>query len=330
MNFPSSDAPADLPGSPGQNHDDPGAVGSVPRRHFLGGKRQSLAVIIVAIAATVAGAVMVVDLRREIPVREATIGNLFMRLDRAEWLDDQMEHSDTFPMPQSMMPGMPTTNMSRLSAELQVQNPGRGIAAFNVKELFLEAANGSMWPVVGSEVVELGLEPGQSFNTFAFFDVDHEEIGEDGDLRLIWMRDGIRVFLTSVEHPPAHDLDDSGGEGWPEDVALLPGKGDPAAGEVVYEQTFYCISCHGTMSDLASNTLGPHLGNIGNDAASRSPGKSAAAYLYESLLEPNAFIAPSCGAKPCSDPSMMPPFKNLMRAEQMQDLLAYLASQRRE
>ena len=48
-------------------------------------------IIVVAIATTVTGAVLVYKLVNNRPVREATVDGLFLRLESVRWLDDQME-----------------------------------------------------------------------------------------------------------------------------------------------------------------------------------------------------------------------------------------------
>jgi mono/diheme cytochrome c family protein len=52
-----------------------------------------------------------------------------------------------------------------------------------------------------------------------------------------------------------------------------------------------CGACH--MLDRGVSTHhGPNLASIGADAVTRKPGMTAAQYLLESILEPNAFVAP--------------------------------------
>ena len=90
---------------------------------------------------------------------------------------------------------------------------------------------------------------------------------------------------------------------WPDSVEDLP-EGDEASGEELY-QASGCFACHGQIDDPNSAAVGPHQANIANDAATRVPGMSAEQYIYESILDPNAFIAPDCPNGPCNDPSQM-------------------------
>ncbi|MFQ5408507.1 MAG: c-type cytochrome, partial [Anaerolineales bacterium] len=54
-----------------------------------------------------------------------------------------------------------------------------------------------------------------------------------------------------------------------------------------------CAGCH-TIPGIpdAAGAVGPNLAAIGSAAGSRDPGLDAEAYIRQSILEPNAFIAP--------------------------------------
>lgn len=61
-----------------------------------------------------------------------------------------------------------------------------------------------------------------------------------------------------------------------------------------------CAACH-VMPGIpgAVGVIGPDMTNIGVDAATRVEGESAEEYLYQSIMEPNAFIAPECPTGEC-------------------------------
>lgn len=103
--------------------------------------------------------------------------------------------------------------------------------------------------------------------------------------------------------------------------------GDPALGEAAY-QSYGCSGCHGQMDTESTASTGPWLGDIAENAADRIPGYSAEDYLYESILHPDAFIAPDCPGGPCTSPSQMASQDFLRRmAPNPQDLahiMAYL------
>lgn len=109
---------------------------------------------------------------------------------------------------------------------------------------------------------------------------------------------------------------------WPESWEDLP-QGDATNGQNLY-QVNGCVGCHGDPANPASATVGPNLGNIGNDAATRVPNMPAEQYIYDSILNPNDFIAPECPNGPCSEPSVMRADYGLVLSEQdMADLIAY-------
>ena len=279
---------------------------------------------LVVIAAMGGGAALVFQRIEDRPVQEATVAGIFVRLDRAEWLVDQMDHGDRFPMPESMMPGLPPHGVFRLTVEVSLHNPSAVPRLFHPTELFFRSSERGMWPATGGELQEVNLGPGQALNMFTHFDVSENEI--EGDLRLIWIREAETVQMLSVPHPPEHDHGEFDGVQWPLEVTGLP-PGDPINGERLFHESYGCGSCHGNPLIPDTNTVGPALEDIGIVAGAREPGKSAAQYLYESMISPDIFIAPECKNRPCDDPSAMPPFGDLIRAEHMPDLLAFLLEQ---
>jgi cytochrome c2 len=105
----------------------------------------------------------------------------------------------------------------------------------------------------------------------------------------------------------------------PFDVAAIEAgvaRGDPAAGEALFTK-YGCVGCHGIQ-----NGAGPYVVGLGSRAASRRPGYSAIAYLYESITNPNAFIVPSYPA------NVMPQnFKSLIAPDDLNNLIAWLLKQ---
>jgi mono/diheme cytochrome c family protein len=109
---------------------------------------------------------------------------------------------------------------------------------------------------------------------------------------------------------------------WPEAVEDLP-DGDVDGGIAVY-QSAGCFACHGQMDDPASALVGPHLGNIANDAETRVSGVSAEQYIYESILDPNKFITEDCPNGPCNEPSQMRlDYGGVLSEQDMADLVTY-------
>ena len=103
-------------------------------------------------------------------------------------------------------------------------------------------------------------------------------------------------------------------------------EGNPELGAVAY-QTYTCNTCHGMPEDGPdSATVGPWLGEIKTEGANRIEGVLAQEYIYESILDPSAFISPDCPNGPCTD-GLMPKdfaFRMSTNPQDMADILAYL------
>ena len=93
-----------------------------------------------------------------------------------------------------------------------------------------------------------------------------------------------------------------------------------AAGEKVYNGVGGCTACHG-LGTRAPNLLIDERGTgaIGARCATREAGKSCKQYLYESLDQPGAFVAP--GYQP-----IMPVITKIVPHDQIWALIAYLES----
>jgi mono/diheme cytochrome c family protein len=104
-------------------------------------------------------------------------------------------------------------------------------------------------------------------------------------------------------------------------------EGDAANGEGLYV-TYGCSGCHGVPDGSVAAVVGPDMSNIAVDGATRVEGYTAADYLYESILEPNAYITEQCPTGPClGPPSAMPAnFAERMATspQDLADIMAYL------
>lgn len=106
-------------------------------------------------------------------------------------------------------------------------------------------------------------------------------------------------------------------------VAVVP---EPAAVEPIVIKAA-CIGCHVIPGiPAAVGQVGPDLTNIGVVGATRIPGYTAEQYIRESLLNPNAFIAPECPAGPCLPNLMVQNLGDTLTAEEIDTVVAYLAS----
>ena len=92
--------------------------------------------------------------------------------------------------------------------------------------------------------------------------------------------------------------------------------------------TYGCSGCHGSPDGSIPANVGPDLSNIAEEGATRIDGYSAADYVYESILDPHAYIAEECPNGPCAGPpSTMPAdFAARMGAspQDLADIMAYL------
>lgn len=86
-----------------------------------------------------------------------------------------------------------------------------------------------------------------------------------------------------------------------------------------------CVACHTIPGiELATGAIGPNLSAIGVDAATRIDGYSAEAYIRESILDPNAFLAPECPAGDCPAGLMLPNLADLLTPDEIDTMVAYL------
>lgn len=270
---------------------------------------------------------LVIQATRRIPARQATLDGVEVRLERASWIEDQMEHGENYQKPTSMMPDLPEPGLQRVTLNLALRNRAGAAREFQGDEFRLVPEIGKEVPPFGALVGEAHLAPGQTLNTAIHFDLNTTR--PHGRLVVKWQQ-GHRAAYFPVPEPPEHfHLRPRGGEvALPTDARLLLPIGDPGHGEQLYTGVYACGACHGDPKAPGSNNIGPHLGGIGLAGGTRISGKSAAQYIYESILSPDAFIAPQCkDGRPCEQPSAMPEYSSLINLQDAADLLTYLLQQ---
>ena len=110
---------------------------------------------------------------------------------------------------------------------------------------------------------------------------------------------------------------------WPdsvEDFAEEFPDGDAANGEQLF-LTYGCTGCHGNLEDEGTAAVGPWLGDIAETGSENIDGYSSEDYVYESILDPSAFISPECPTGACAGPpSTMTDNFGLRMGENPQDL----------
>ena len=92
------------------------------------------------------------------------------------------------------------------------------------------------------------------------------------------------------------------------------------AGQGIFTGKAGCIGCHQIGSQ--GGVTGPPLTNIATVAETRKPGMDAAAYLDESIRQPNAFIVTGFS------PGLMPSFQGLLTEDELKALEAYLLTRK--
>ncbi len=124
----------------------------------------------------------------------------------------------------------------------------------------------------------------------------------------------IGVLRAIPARPSTAPGDASSPPAWAAEVEVRVRSADPSAGAVLYRQDG-CETCHGT-----ANGAGPYVVGTGQRAATRRAlAYSAAAYLYESITDPNAYVVPGYPA------NVMPQnFKSMIPEDQLYTLIAWL------
>lgn len=90
--------------------------------------------------------------------------------------------------------------------------------------------------------------------------------------------------------------------------------GDAQRGQRLVYQTYECYACH----IIGSGAAAPSLEGVGERAATRRPPLTAAAYLYESVIYPTAYVVEGY---PASMPANYP---QRLSQQELADILVYL------
>jgi mono/diheme cytochrome c family protein len=106
----------------------------------------------------------------------------------------------------------------------------------------------------------------------------------------------------------------------------------PIAGEDAASITLNagCGACHQLNSIGLEGEIGPDLSNAAEWAGERVEGLSAAEYIRQSILEPDAFIAPECPEEPCRDGIMPDNYAQRLTEEQIDAIVNFLVNEEAE
>ncbi len=86
-----------------------------------------------------------------------------------------------------------------------------------------------------------------------------------------------------------------------------------------------CAACHAIPGiPNAVGLVGPNLSTIGSEAGDRVPGQDAESYIRESILNPNAFLAPECPTGECPANVMPPNMGQKLSESELNLIVSYL------
>ncbi|MCQ3932586.1 MAG: hypothetical protein DPW16_19225 [Chloroflexi bacterium] len=105
--------------------------------------------------------------------------------------------------------------------------------------------------------------------------------------------------------------------------------GDPEIGKLLFENVTSpstsqncATACHNVNEPLPGT--GPYLYGIGTVAGSRIPGISAQDYLFQSIMQPSAFLAPPQTEQPWPDNLMPHDWGQVLTEQDVWHIVAYL------
>lgn len=185
--------------------------------------------------------------------QDIRVDGLVLRLESAAWLvhehedapppsevslnQDSAAPSDEgqqFPMPASMMPGMPENGQQRLHVELILRNESNQPRHFGPDEFRLEASNNHSWkPQDNTSFLNVTVEPGQALSAALSFDIDEAAT----NLFIVWSRGNslVRIPMTDPDHTHTGKPNNGAETG-------QTAQADPDRGQTLFMDT--CITCH--------------------------------------------------------------------------------------
>jgi mono/diheme cytochrome c family protein len=124
------------------------------------------------------------------------------------------------------------------------------------------------------------------------------------------------LLITAAPQPSPPPTRPPGGAAVSQaDLDALP-PGDATAGQNVFTAAG-CAACHSLEPEV--KVVGPSLAGVATRAAARRPGYSAELYLYESMVQPNAYVVDGF------QPDVMPrTFQETLTPQNLADLIAFL------
>ena len=290
------------------------ALIGVRRRHLL-----ALGVAVSMVALAAGGIAVTASARAARIVTRAEVDGVALQIRNALWLD----HGEGDPTTTSHghLPGMPDPGIRRLAVAFTVENVSGEDRRFTWQSLALRWPHRSAFAATRDGRASVALPAGHAALLEAWFDVPESE----DLLTLGWEPGGQSIRLLTTRTPVHAAIARSPRVEWPPLAAELP-DGRAARGQRLFDEK--CASCHGDPTIPGSSIAAPHLAGIGVAAATRVPGETAAQYLYQSMIDPDAYRARTCaGRDGCEEPPPMPPYGEVLSPQDASDLVAYLLLQ---
>lgn len=144
----------------------------------------------------------------------------------------------------------------------------------------------------------------------------------------------LSLALGAVPQPVRGEVMPHGAEAEPTAAAGLPREGDfgkitdglpegnPENGARLFN-TAGCVGCHSQKK--GERLVGPSFYNLWNIAETRVPGMSAREYLYQSIVDPNAYIVEGYQAG-----LMQQNYAAILSPQQMADILAWIEARHKD
>ena len=176
------------------------------------------------------------------------------------------------------------------------------------------------------------------------WDANHPTFGQKfgGNLRDDQIDDVANFIVNWGLTPLADDkvvLAPAPGANEPPKPTAVPLSPQQEAGKAVYAGTAGCTGCHAIRGVGNQGGVGPNLSKIGKDSEDiiASPdykskvkdqpaATTAADYIKQSILYPNAYIYPKCPTGPCPSGVMPQTFAKTLKPEELANVVAYLSS----
>ncbi|MCS6847263.1 MAG: c-type cytochrome [Anaerolineae bacterium] len=186
-------------------------------------------------------------------------------------------------------------------------------------------------------------EAGIPIKTSNVWDVTHPTFSErlGGPLRGDQIRNVASFIVNYGLNPLPNDqalLPPAPGEGMAPRPTPVPLTAEQEAGKQVYLAKG-CAACHAIRGVGAQGALGPNLTRIGSVAEERiasesyktnlkdqPPATTAAEYIRQSILHPNAYIVAQCPQGPCQAGLMPQNYEQQLTPEELNNLVDYLSS----